>query len=165
MTAHDTLRWGDTRGFQLSAGEAATDTPTQQLVAAHWDYPITWTVLLVMTPQLTGAEVNPFTVTYNVTVGVGQGTHTYPLTYDFIAGGFYAPISDQKFIPAQDLQINALLTGNPSNNEGFQIGAFAAPMTEPHAMREIGRILRGESQSHVQWMPPGFHPEEMGYRR
>jgi hypothetical protein len=165
MTAHDSLRWGDTKGFTLAAGEAATDMPTQQLVSARWDYPISWTVLLVMVPQLDPAETQPFTVTYKITVGVGQGTQTYPVTYGFTAAGFYVPISDQKTIPSQDLQIIASLTGNPSVNEGFLIGAFAAPVTEVFALRELMRAARGEGEKHVQWMPHGFYPEEMGYRR
>jgi hypothetical protein len=167
MSVHDTLRWGNIEvlNFPTPPPEGSNLLTTQQIVAAHWDYPLTWCVQIALIPQFNPAESTAFLLTLNCILGTGQGQMQIPFQYPFAAPP-YAPTFDQKFFPAQDLQISATLTGafvTPSNS--FQVGVFAAPFGgEPHVMKQILEHLRGDGRKGPQWMPPGFNPEPLEYR-
>lgn len=170
MTAHTTLRWGDSHLVPIiNAGGDVRNYATKQLVAAHWRWPLSWNVLLIVQPFFEPGEAATFTVAWDVVIGVGQTTQTFTL-FQSVAPP-YNSIIDQRFWPAQDLQITGRVSGNSSRQEGILLGAFVAPQTEPHAMTELLEHARGarpQVQQHpqqVEWMPPGFVPEELGYRR
>lgn len=170
MTAHDTLRWGDVESFRMRSGENLNVT-SKQLLQAHWRWPLTWTVQFIALPSIDLVnETSTFTLTFRVTVGVGQAQITYPLVYTF-APPTFAQVVDQKFIPAQDLQIIATLTGTVAalvKEESMVVATFAAPMTEPHAMTHLLDHHEGAAdrlQKAEHWMPPGFNEERLAYRR
>jgi hypothetical protein len=166
MSAHDTLRWGDTQSIPVTAGEAPS-SQTRQLLQLHWRWPLSWTVLLVMVPQFGPAENQTFLVTWQVTIGIGQAIQTFPLLYTFApSGGVYAPQTPTLTIPAENLQMIATLTtvaGGAANDTDYMlVGAFGAPVTEPHAMTSLRDGLPHDGER-VDWMPEGFHPERLRY--
>jgi hypothetical protein len=172
MTALDTLRWGDTGDFVIpGTGPETTPRVSKQLVQASWRWPLTWAVQFNMVPNFSATETATFVATFLVTVGVGQATFTYPQVYTFApAAGVYSPIRDQQLIPAENLQIILTsLTGvkTTTTQENFAFAVFAAPMTEPHAMTELLEEVRGGRARPREngWMPEGFNPEPLEYRR
>jgi hypothetical protein len=172
MTVHDTLRWGDVETLVIHAavGEIPTLT-SKQLASAHWRWPLTWTVLLPMTAMLEPAETADVIVTIEYTVGVGQAMVTYTEDFTITHASGYAPLSPQRFIPAQDIQIRAFVTTSKTPtglaDESVQVGCMIAPMTEPHAMTELLEHEVGIAQKEVEWMqnqPFTAEPLEYGPR-
>jgi hypothetical protein len=129
----ETLRWGDSQTLAWVGGGGANPAPilvaSKQLLQAAWHWPAAWAVLLVMIPQLAAGESATFSVTWQVTVGVGQATMTYPLTYTFASP--YTSQSAQLVIPAENIQASATVSGTPAaaGAASFVVAAFAAPIT------------------------------------
>jgi len=179
-SAHDTLRWGETQTLVVPVGFNGDVSPvpegttpplvTKQMLAAHWRWPLSWVVTLIMQPAFNADETNTFYVQWQFTVGVGQAICTFYYLYTFApTGGLYTAQNVQLFTPAQDLQVNAALAcpsgAVSSKPESFNLAAFSAPVTEPHAMTHLLDKARGHAEEHVPWMPPGFNETDMGYRR
>jgi hypothetical protein len=140
-----------------------------QLNQAHWRWPLSWVWRLALTPQMPAVETGTFQVEIQVTIGVGQAQSTFSLFYAITkTGSVYLPVTDSQLFPAQDIQMRAVVTGAATQanvTDAIIIGSFLAPQTEPHAMTEILARLEGEPKDQVEWMPEGFHPQALHYRR
>ena len=176
QSAQDTLRWGDSKTFANLSTTENVNLSSKQLVAAHWRWPLTWKLMVAVVPAMVAAETAIFTLAIRVTVGSGQGTTTVKLPLIFVApsAGPGSAYLDQTFffdIPAQDIQVEALLTGTANQpGDSVTVGVYVAPVTEAHAMTHMldgfakdERFGRGEREG--GWMPPGFHPEPLQYGR
>lgn len=191
--AQDTLRWGGMFGMSFAAAPTNPSLADDfaraqahsglQLVNAHWRWPLSWRLALVIVPRFDPTETGSVTVTYDVTIGSGdaQMTFTRALLVAANAGGTYDPVIDNVLaLPACDLLIRArglLMPDNaPLGGPGaLEIGAFVAPETEPHtalAMLEClcriegrGGAAPGIDERVGDWMPPGFTPEPLRYGR
>jgi hypothetical protein len=160
MTTLSSIRWGDAQGLELNVGATGiVNASSSQLVHATWHWPLTWTVAVILIPQFQATEAGAFTVTIQAVLGVGQAAQPFALTYAFAAPP-YTPIFDQRFLPSQDLQLKATVTGvstlGPGTVEGLQVGLFAAPMTEPHAMTRMLEELSGQPQGNPQRFMEGI---------
>jgi len=173
-SAHDTLRWGDSHTFTgLASYFSDTSVPSlfsRQMIAAHWRWPLSWNLWVAIVPSFEAETTGIITITLQTTIGIGQAIATFPIVYTLSpTSGVYLPITDQKLIPAQDLQIIAQLDATEATkgvNDNLTIGVFVAPQTEPHAMTHLlDKMVHGERPEEVQWMPPGFNEAPMGYRR
>jgi hypothetical protein len=168
--ATDTLRWGDTdhRPINKTGPAEVVAFQSRQLVNAHWRWPLTWCVVTSIQPQMAAGEAGTFTVSIAFNVGLGQANSGFAIPFALTAAGLYAPVFDQRFIPAQDLQINAFIVGTSTiaAQENIQISVWVAPMTEPHAMTHILERMGGDPpRGEHSWMGPGFTPEPLEYRR
>jgi hypothetical protein len=171
-SAHDTLRWGDSHTFnnlQDLSGESS-ELLSKQQIAAHWRWPLSWNLWVAIIPQFEASETASFVIELQTTIGVGQAVATFPLRYTLSpTAGVYLPITDQKFLPGQDIQIitNVFNSTNTTGvNDNLTVALFIAPQTEPHAFTKMmDRLVHHESPDEVQWMPPGFYEAGMGYRR
>jgi hypothetical protein len=180
--ARDTLRWGDQFAFSFNPTVLITPTQSSQLIAAHWDYPLTWNVMFVAAPVLNADETGALHLQFKVVVGVGQSQTSFIYPFSTIAGaalgaeGFnftgppYNTIMSLQQIPAQDLQVTSLLSvsglTSVGHSEQLVVGVYAAPIIESHTMRDLAeRLAPGQGERQGGWMPEGFHPEQLGYRR
>jgi len=160
----------------------------KQLVNAHWRWPLNWQLALVLVPQFDPAETGIVRVAYQVSFGSGNSI-ILPFVESIQGTGTAASnatlslLDTSVLLPAQDIQVTVtglttdVDSGHPlQSGGGLQIGAFVAPQTEPHAMLEALACLcrlegssGGVDQRHGDWMeggiPPGFHPEPLGYKR
>lgn len=172
--SHTTLRWGGSQVFPIpiTTGESL-NLPTKQLLSLHWKWPISWNVYLVFVPLFNATENATFTINVEYVIGVGQGIDSFVRQFNIAptAGVYPVSVVDQEFVPAQDLQLTAQLIASPSTTvaEQLKIAAWAAPQTEPHAMRYMLELFEkmstGQGGQEVQWMGPGFEPVPLGYRR
>jgi|SRR5580692_1095485 hypothetical protein len=194
MSAHDTLRWGDSATIlnltslnNESISSAPTVLVSKQLVAAHWKWPLVWVAQFVVLPNLKGETVT-FNIALSLQVGVGQAMATlvrnYQLAppYNTLTQGIAltpnpGDLSDQWSIPAQDIQAqvqvttegNTPLSGDPG--ETLTVSMFVAPMTEPHAgFHMYERVVEHKNPDEVRWLGEGlphqpFTPERLKYRR
>jgi hypothetical protein len=171
---------------------------TNQLIAAHWKYPITWNVILVGAPQMDPTETGALLISWDIVIGAGQSqTRIFPFALGplsifpgptptglvsegmwwagpsgdpFVGLPLYQPLIATFQIPAQDIQITAHPSNGflsaPANTDSVTVGAYVAPITEPHALQLMQDIM-GEHQGDRKggWMGPGFTPEPLGYRR
>lgn len=176
QSAQDTLRWGDTlvQPFSGGADLSAGGQGTKQVVSARWRYPISWKLMCMATIQPPAGETATFNVRPLVVVGSGQGQMQIRLP-PLVLAPPYGDVVAFFTIPAQDLQVRFLLEGVSdavAGNQGnIQVGAYVAPITEPHAMTHLADgFMRDErfAQEARQggWMQPaGFVEEPLGYRR
>jgi hypothetical protein len=180
--ARDTLRWGDQFAFNFNPTVLISPTQSSQLIATHWDYPLTWNVMFVGVPVLNSDETGALHLKFRVVVGVGQSQTSFIYPFSTTAGaplgaeGFnftgppYNAIMSLQQIPAQDLQVTSLLTvsglTSTSPSEQLVVGVYAAPIIESHTMRDLAdRLAPGQGERQGGWMPPGFTPEHLGYKR
>lgn len=173
MTTLSSIRWGDAENLEFVVPALALTpivAPTKsQLVAAHWNWPLTWTVGVVLIPQFAATETATFSVDLLVTMGVGASVATFPVTYTLApVAGAYLPVFDQKFFPSQDLQMKAQIRGVPTGpagaTENLFVGLFAAPLTEPHAMTRVLETLTGTPEGNPQRFMEGIgHHEQPPY--
>lgn len=194
--AADTLRWGSRNNIAIvdPGGNSAT-LPTlygqavaiaqaaqgKQLVNAHWPWPLSWQTAVIINPQMAPDETGSVIVGVEFTIGSGDGNATWIATYTVSPP--YNPIFDpyQGPIPAADVLVRVAYLAQVTetsgltnllsvNTDNLEVGVFAAPVTEAHALRHLlegfskdERFGAGEREG--GWMPPGFHPEPLGYRR
>lgn len=147
----DTLRWGDTETLKIAptqnSGDFAVPQNTKQLIAAHWRWPLVWALRVIIRPQLDPAETATINLAVDVVVGSGQSQATARFLYNVApVAGVYPPINDLQFIPACDIQAEALVLGStalfvPNAGQSIITGLFVAPQTEPHAMTRIYEML------------------------
>jgi hypothetical protein len=178
MSSVTTRRWGDSQQILVSGiQEESANVYTKQLLSCHWRWPLTWCVQLIMWPHLPVTETRTFEVDWEFQIGCGQAVAYLPFTYLFVpgVGGVYAPVTDQKFIPAENLQAIASVgvdsPGTTGPNDYFTISAFAAPQTEPHAMTQLLEHVRGTGNEPdgTRWFrgsgsQGGFQEEPLRYR-
>lgn len=156
-TALDTLRWGDCQNVAIvnPALAAATQMTTKQLAQARWRWPLVWGLRISIEPQMAVGETLTFTVTFQVTIGSGQNTANVYFVYLLTAANGYAPITDFLQLPAQDVQVQCTVSspGGSGLTDNIRVGAFLAPVTEPHATTHLYEIASGESQEPgARWM-------------
>lgn len=168
MTAHDTMRWGDVETIPGLERLGLAEFPvlvSKQLAQAHWRWPLSWNVWLVLLPAFDAAEAGTFEVTFRVTLGVGQAQVEAPIPFTLTAP--YAPIIDQRFIPGENLQFRASVkatVGPTSAPDAITLAVFCAPETEPHAMTEMLEAARGDPAKVTEWMQnQPFTPEALQY--
>jgi hypothetical protein len=186
--AQDTLRWGgvvpvnitQTGPSQANLDAAlanAAGVSGKQLVNAHWRWPLTWSIALVLTAQnLTG----DIFVTYEITMGSGDAQETIRRTINIANGQTDSTVDNVLRLPACDIMIRPTIISSTDSHAiagpgSLEICAFAAPETEPHAMlamldcmcrlEEKNNDGQGVDQRQGDWMPPGFTPEPLRYRR
>lgn len=153
-----------------------------QLVNAHWRWPLSWRTLVCIRPQFAPDETGTVTVRLDWTIGSGDAQQTFSMFYVLspTAGVGYEDLVDPTLIlPAADVQCTLSLGGifapdtdthpiSTATVDMLEIGVFVAPYTEPHAglhMAESAGALVDANRQDGTWMPPGFNPEELGYRR
>ena len=166
------LRWGDIYNLVLPLNSEAPNPITQQIVNAHASgLPETWTVFLFTAIDHMPPGGVAITIVYNITLGVGASTVTFPFTFFYgpaivtppvfspyeidsgtVTFGFHTMV-----IPAKDIQVNAVVSrsGNDSLNN-IQVGAWVAP--------RVPAILPPSEHGHHGWMGPGFNPEHLHYK-
>lgn len=180
--AQDTLRWGSMFNVAIPAGpsqatldqlvrEAAAHNG-KQLVNAHWRWPLSWRVALVVTPQGVTGDVN---VQFELTMGSGDGEQRILRTVTVANGSVDTTVDNTLALPACDLLIRAVTIttegegGHPIAGPGnVEIGAYVAPETEAHALLHMLDCMCGADTAGGRnggWMPPGFTPEGLGYAR
>jgi hypothetical protein len=175
MTEFATLRWGDVQAFStqgFSGAQLSTSlTQTKQLVAAVWEVPLSWNVILVAQPSINAGDNGTFSVSWLFTLGAGQTTMgEIPL---FTMGPFTktatALTQQQQLVPSQSLQIRGQISvvGASAVTSTITLGAFVAPNnTEPFAERNFERTLMraltgvDEQSGSMRFMPMGFHYED-----
>jgi hypothetical protein len=159
MSAHDTLRWGDSESLFIPSSTPLITKSTKQLVGAHWRWPLLWKLCVVVVPQVPPGETQPFTVSLVVSLGSGSSVTTFTLPA-FVVGPPYAQPPPAFFdLPAQDLQIIATMTSGPDTGVTAQIGAYVAPVTESHAGLLLLDYLGAknfEARGPNMQMGPGF---------
>lgn len=186
-----TVSWDGTTGKSNAGLQAALNNALgkqgKQLLNLHWRWPCSMQLALVLVPQFDATETGVLRVAYQVSFGSGnsiqlpvqetiQGTGT-------AAGNAVLSLIDTSIIlPAQDVQVTVTGLSTDVDNPhpllaggSVQIGAFIAPQTEVHAMTEMlaclcrledkGNDGAGVDQRQGDWMPPGFYPEHLRYRR
>lgn len=182
--SQDTLRWGGMLGVPIDATPSTAGLTAaiaqamaksgSQLVNAHWRWPLTWGIALVLTPQ--GAIAGDVSVQFAITIGSGDAQQTILRTVTIPNGSADSAIDNALILPACDLlirpQVLTTTDSHPVTGPGsLEIGAFVAPQTEPHAMLEmLACMCRIEGASNADqrrdgWMGPGFNPEPLGYGR
>lgn len=165
----DTLRWGDIETVSVPAAGETLFSQTKQLVQAHWRWPLAWAVQvsLVLDFGAVITETTTFFLDVEFTVGSGQAKMTYTETFSSTAAAGYPDIAVSRTIPAQDLQIRATVrtAGAVTQVAQANIGCMVAPVTEPHAMTEVLRVVEGQAAGQVEWMREGFTPQPLHYRR
>jgi hypothetical protein len=198
--AQDALRWGGrtavawgphspvggNTGPQLQqAVNLAKGQLGNQLVNAHWRWPLTWQTLVCIVPQFSPDEVGAMVVRLDWTLGSGDAQNTfqtfYTVSLDPTTGLYTSVIDTETILPGADVQVvlGALLpvaeaSGLPAltttSVDVLDIGVFVAPQTEAHALLLLlegfskdERFGAGEREG--GWMPPGFNEEPLGYRR
>ena len=146
MADLDTLRWGDSQSLTFGpfgAGDTAKPMTSKQLIASHWRWPCVWALRVVWRPFLAEGENATFTLAVDVTLGSGQSQATARFIYVMApVAGAYLPINDLQFIPASDIQVQALLLGStplgvPGTQQHIDCGVFVAPYSETHAITRI----------------------------
>lgn len=161
-TALDTLRWGDAQNATIvnPSLAAVTQVQTKQLAQARWRYPLLWGLRISIEPQMAEGETLTFTVTYQVILGAGQTSANVYFPYTLApTGGIYLPITDFQQVPAQDVQVICSVSspGGSGLTDNIRVGAFLAPLTEPHAGAELVEMLSGDSPG-MRWMDGNPHP-------
>jgi len=156
-TATDTLRWGDCQNVTLvnSALAHVVTMQSKQLAQARWRWPLLWGMRVSIEPQIAAGETLTFTVTFQVTIGSGQNTATVSFVYLLTAANGYAPITDFQQLPAQDIQVTCTVSspGGSGLTDNIRVGAFLAPVTEPHAMTHVYEMMSGEADAPgARWM-------------
>ena len=162
-TALDTLRWGDAQNVQIVNGALAIETVsiTRQLAQARWRWPLMWGLRIGITPQVGNGETLTFTVQYKVTIGCGQNSADMFFNYTIApAAGLYLPVTDFIELPAQDIQVIATVNspGGSGVTDNFQVSAFLAPTTEPHAMTHLFEHLVEGDPEGVRWTTEHHQP-------
>ena len=172
------LRWGDL--FPKLFIGTASENPapvTQQIVNARASgLPESWTVFLYTDLDALPPPGAAYTVTFNITLGTGAATITFPFSFFFGLAGPASPTFSpygvlsgtvlfgfqQLTLPAKDIQINAVIArvGN-DGPRNFRVGAWVAPLV-PAPLALPGKDPP-EGRPH-QWMGPGFHPEGLHYK-
>jgi len=183
--AQDTLRWGGMLGLTLAAAPSNADLAQalanakahngSQLVNAHWRWPLTWSLALLVTPKNVTGDIN---VQFSIIFGSGDAQQEILRTVSFLNGDVDTAIDVSLVLPACDVLITprSVTTsgegGHPIVGPGaVEIGAFAAPRTEAHAgLETLACLCRLEGAGNADqrqggWMPPGFYPEELRYGR
>ncbi len=167
-----TLRWGGQETIVIRNTETtAVRNAKSQLAQLTWEVPLSWVVMLVMNPSFDPAETHTFTAVWTVTFGVGQATVTGGFTYTFAPNaGVYTPVTDQRFLAGQDIQISFSLLGTVTpgitSQESFNVGCIAAPNNAD----VIGEYQRWREQNEPnpekKWMPGNqFTEEPLSYSR
>lgn len=179
--AQDTLRWGGMFGVPVNG----VITPTQslaeararsgsQLVNAHWRWPLTWSIALLVTPMGVTGDIS---VQFEIIIGAGDAKQSILRTVTVLNGATDTTVDNTLFLPACDILIQPKLItstdSHPITGPGtIEIGAYAAPETEAHAMLEmLSCLCRIEGAGNADqrqaggWMPPGFYPEPLQYGR
>jgi hypothetical protein len=159
--ALDTLRWGDSIPIVLVGAGAKGNVSSglRQIVKAQWRWPLLWAFRPVISVQSTDPTAPQFVVTYTVTIGSGQNSSDIPFEYTMIPSfGVYPTTTDFIELPASDIQIVASVFNNNLLTLGQQsvinVGAYLAPVTEPHAMTELLEHVQTDGADHpgVRWM-------------
>jgi hypothetical protein len=179
-SAHDTLRWGDTRALttltELNASEGhLTTLESGQLTNAHWRWPLVWQCQLIITPNLPAqVELETFEFALVIQIGVGQAVDTLVKNYTMAPAaitGQYSPVTDSFQLPAQDIQAQIIVSvlggSQPTGptNESIQCSFFVAPLTEPHAMTHmLNHMTKHDVDPGPEWMSEGFHEQPLRYR-
>jgi hypothetical protein len=154
-----------------------------QLVNAHWRWPLTWQTTVILTPQFAPDEGGTVIVRIDWILGSGDAQQNFSTFYTMApqpGTGLYRSVVDSTTILAGcDLQAK-LGTGSIATTGGevpgpgtttqdtLEIGVFVAPYTESHALlhaAENSGALVDANRRDETWMPPGFLPEPLGYRR
>jgi hypothetical protein len=72
-------------------------------------------------------------------------------------------------LPAQSINVGGLVTAASGGSHDItfdgNVGAFVAPMFSPIPLDTPEASGAHMPPGQVQWMPPGFHDEPLGYRR
>lgn len=127
----DFLTWGATAQLQGNPTPPNFLAPSQQLVKAHWPYPLTWTLASVVDfTQPGGVFADPITIRFEWTIGVGRASHTIFRTLTG-TGPLYVQQSDVIDYPAEDIQgrVSMILEPDSSPPAQFRVTAsmFVAP--------------------------------------
>jgi hypothetical protein len=117
-----------------------------------------------------GTESATFTVQLQITLGCGQAMAQFSIPYTLApTSGVYLPVYDQKFLPAQDIQVGVSVQGTANatspGKDTLLVGLFVAPQTEPHAMTMVLDKLDADDERRDRWMREGFNPEHLQYGR
>lgn len=192
--AQDTLRWGGRTGLTIQnpAGGAAAALAKalanaqgqqgKQLVNAHWKWPLTWNTLVCIRPIMAPDETGSVIVNLAFTIGSGDAQQTFIASYTVAGPGPYlSTIDTSLYLPACDVMVAVDSMGVPNEGGGpaplnttgtdvLEVGVFVAPFTEPHsALHLLEGFARDERFEQGDrdggWMPPGFNPETLGYKR
>jgi len=190
--AADTLRWGGRTslawGPKSPAGgnanvnlqaalNAARGKLGSQLVNAHWRWPIQWKTLVCLVPQFAPDETGSVDVAVTWTIGSGDAQQSFQTNYT--VGPPYLTVLDNTVdLPAADVQVTlaqGALTQTPGEGKTLstasvdflEVAIFVAPVTEAHALLHLAESLEAllGATREGGWMPPGFHPEPLGYDR
>ena len=183
------LAWGPTSAIkgnaQANLNQAVNNARGKlgsQLVNAHWRWPLTWRTLVCLRPQFAPDETGTVVVRIDWTVGSGDAQQTFSTFYPLspTSGVGYEDVVDTSVVlPGADVQVELSQGGIfvPSGEghslvtasvDMLEVGVFVAPITEPHAglhvAESMGALVDANRQDGT-WMPPGFTPEQLGYRR
>jgi hypothetical protein len=170
------LRWGDLFSRTFAGTISENPAPlTQQIVNARASgLPESWTVFLYTDLDAMPPGGVSYVVQYNITLGTGAATITFPFQFFFGPAGPASPTFSpygvqsstvlfgfqQLTLPAKDLQINATITRSGLDGvRNFRVGAWASPLV-PAPLTVPGHA----PPVHSEWMPPGFHPEALRYK-
>lgn len=166
-TALDTLRWGDNIPVTLTGltGFAGLTQATsqKQIAKAQWRWPLLWGLRIIVSVQSADPAAPDFTIQFQVTIGSGQNSSTATFTYTTANTGIgvYPIITDFIELPAQDVQVTAMVTSTKALGADVTstvyVGAYLAPTTEPHAMTELLDLAKGEPEG-ARWMTEHHGP-------
>jgi hypothetical protein len=169
MSAQDTLRWGDVQSFAITTASQVHEPQllqSKQLINARWRWPMTWKLMFVVNAQLGPAETGTITVQFQLTTGVGGATIVFILdTVTITTSGTTVHFFD---MPAQEFNVTTVVTiANiaTTGTDVVEIGAFAGPWTESHAVTGMHDTITEGEERVDQWMREGFYPEPLGYHR
>jgi hypothetical protein len=171
------LRWGDLFSKLFAGTISENPAPvTQQIVNARASgLPESWTIFLYTDLDAMPPGGVSYTVTFNITLGTGAATITFPFQFFFGPAGPASPTFSpygvlsgtvlfgfqQLTLPAKDIQVNAVIARSGLDGpRNFRVGAWVAPLV-PAPL-----ALPGQEPSHRehQWMGDGFHPEALRYK-
>jgi hypothetical protein len=170
----DTLRWGDNIAVQLTGTAAAVGISSassqKQIAKTQWRWPIMWGVRFIVSVQTTDPNAPAFDVTFQVTIGSGQNSSTCEFTYTVTpAAGVYPIVTDFQQLPASDIQITGTVKSSvalaPGITSTVYLGAYVAPLTEPHGLTRLFEWMLPPPEGGQRWMqnyPPGGSPQNPG---
>lgn len=168
LATQDTVRWGDrteitwNNGTVTTLANAGQRSATKQLVNAHWHWPLSWQLNIILVPQFAADETASYLVAMRVQLGSGSGLTSFRLfeTIAPTASGAYLDLFDDKPVfAARDVQIafdSITLLGEGGITAALdvlEIGAYVAPVTEPHAT--FGAL------EHLERLNPQYQSPEM----
>lgn len=171
------LRWGDIFNINFVGSGTENPTPqTQQIVNARASgLPESWSIFLYTDISAMPPGGTSFTTTFNITIGMGATTVTFPFAFFFGPAITTDPVFSpygvnsgtvlfgfQELVrPAKDIQINAVVSRvgivSPTN---VRVGAWVAPLV-PAPLAQPGEAPARHPHG---WMGPGFHPEPLYYK-